>query len=554
MELQRTRIFLFVSLIVIGFFLFQAWDKEHPNSQANGYAQEAASSQGGPSDIPSVGAPAPPVSNVPVDAINIADTILVTTDVLKINIDPNGGDIVRAELLQYPEKIDNPDKGVVLLDKSPKELYIAQSGLTGKDDIGPDSRREGRAFYTATAQQFSLNGDELQVDLTWQHPKGLVFTKTYLFRKGDYLVDVNYHVQNPTNEVWEGNLYGQLRQKHLKKDSASFLNVQMYQGAAMSLPEKPYKKVSFSDMKKRNVDTAMEGGWAAMVQHYFLSAIVPPKNAENSFYSRVDQGDIYNIGTIRPVSVAPQSTQKAGLQFYLGPEVTDKLKQIAPGLELTVDYGILWPISQLLFWMLKTLESFLGNWGWAIIGVTMIIKLAFYKLSAASYRSMGQMRKLQPRIEALKERYGDDKQQFSMQMMELYKKEKINPLGGCLPILIQIPVFIALYYVLLASVELRQAPWILWIQDLSARDPYFVLPIIMGATMFLQQKMNPAPPDPIQAKVMMAMPLIFTVLFLSFPSGLVLYWTVNNVLSIAQQWVIMRSLDKPKKLVAKKAK
>lgn len=234
--------------------------------------------------------------------------------------------------------------------------------------------------------------------------------------------------------------------------------------------------------------------------------------------------------------------------------MTDVLKTIAPGLELTVDYGILWPISQLLFWLLKTIESFLGNWGWSIIAVTVAIKCVFYKLSAASYRSMGKMRKFQPKIEALKERYANDKQQFSVAMMELYKKEKINPLGGCLPILIQIPVFIALYYVLLASVELRQAPFILWIHDLSARDPYFVLPLIMGATMFLQQKMNPPPPDPIQAKVMMAMPVVFTALFLSFPAGLVLYWTVNNILSIAQQWYITRSLDKPGVMVAKRAK
>lgn len=556
MELQRTRIFLLVSLLIIGFFLYSAWEKEHPRATVE--SQTSTATQAEPSDIPAVvGSSSTPEPVLPIGGGQSSDIVQVTTDVYKLNIDLLGGDITRAELIDYPQTLDDPDNGVVLLDKSAQRYYIAQSGLTGKDDVGPDSRQQGRARYTTKSPKVTMTGDDLQVDLFWQHPKGILITKSYVFQKGSYLIDVNYQIQNPTNTPWEGSLYGQIRQKHQKESSgASFLNVQMYQGAAMSFPEKPYKKVSFSDMQKNNVDSSMKGGWAAMVEHYFLSALVPPKEQDNHYYSRVDQGDVFNIGSIRPVTVAPNSTQQAGLQFFVGPEITDTLKQIAPGLELTVDYGILWPISQLLFWLLKTLESFIGNWGWSIIGVTILIKLVFYKLSAASYRSMGAMRNLQPRIEALKARHGDDKQQFSVAMMELYKKEKINPLGGCLPILIQIPVFIALYYVLLASVELRQAPFIFWIQDLSAKDPYYVLPLIMGFTMFLQQRMNPTPPDPIQAKVMMAMPVVFTALFLSFPAGLVLYWTVNNLLSIAQQWYITRSLEKPKPtaLVAKKAK
>lgn len=545
MELQRTRLFLLISLLVVGLSLFSAWQQEHPVVTHPTKAEETASAEKGESDIPNVAISAP--SQVPVtQALTPAQQLIdVKTDVFKIKIDPHGGDIVRAELIKYPETINNPDKGVVLLDKSEERDYIAQSGLIGKDELGPDSRQAGRANYTVEQKEYTLNDQQpLEVNLHWQNSNGVKVVKTYTFHPGSYLVDVRYQIHNPGASPWFGSFYGQLQREHTKGKSSGMLGlgVQMYQGGAVYTEDKPFKKISFQDMKKAPFKEQIKGGWAAQLEHYFLSAFIPSAEMTNSFYTRVDGDNIYNIGGVTPVEVQGQSTQEVKGQFYIGPEVAHVLKDISPGLNLTIDYGILWPISQLLFWLLKTINSFVGNWGWSIVLVTLVIKILFYKLSASSYRSMGRMRLLQPRIELLKERYKDDKQQFSAALMELYRKEKMNPLGGCLPILIQIPVFIALYYVLLESVELRHAPFMLWIQDLSSKDPYYVLPLIMGATMFLQQKMNPAPPDPIQAKVMMLMPVIFTALFLSFPAGLVLYWTVNNILSIVQQWFITRTL------------
>ncbi|MCS5712760.1 membrane protein insertase YidC [Candidatus Berkiella aquae] len=544
MELQRTRMFLLIALLVVGFALFSEWQKEHPALPKQTHSQSASSATKEDSEIPAISTnQSTAVMPVSTPSSASADLIDVTTDVLKIKIDPIGGDIVRAELLKYPEKLHS-EQGVLLLDKTALRNYVAQTGLVGKNELGPDSRQQGRARYTVTQNNFQLNQDVLNVDLHWQHESGIKVTKTFVFKRGNYLVDVNYQIQNDTDNVWLGNIYGQLRREYVKGKSNGMLGVQNYEGAALSTPEKPYKKLSFPDMKKAPLRQTMEGGWAAMVEHYFLSAWIPAKESANVYYSRVDDDNVYNIGALTAVEVAPHKSETVGGQLYLGPEVAEKLKAISPGLELTIDYGILWPISQLLFWALQFIHGFVSNWGFAIILLTLVVKLLFYSLSASSYRSMGHMRRLQPRVEMLKERHGNDKQQFSAALMELYRKEKVNPLGGCLPILIQIPVFIALYYVLLESIELRQAPFILWIQDLSSKDPYYVLPLIMGATMFLQQKMNPAPPDPMQAKMMMFMPVIFTVLFLSFPAGLVLYWTVNNILSISQQWFITRNIER----------
>lgn len=546
MELQRTRLFLLISLLVVGLALFSAWQQEHPvvSTKTEEVLGKTAQDVKGESDIPNV-AIGTPTTATPITQTLSADLIAVHTDVLDIKIDPRGGDIVRAELIKYPQELNAPDKGgVVLLDRSEQRDYIAQSGLIGKDEQGPDSRQAGRAHYTVEQKEYTLgNQQQLEVNLHWQSHAGVKVTKTFTFKPGNYLVDINYTIHNMSAAPWFGSFYGQIQREHTKEKSNGMLGVQMYQGAAAFTENKPFKKITYQDMKKAPFKEQLKGGWVAQVEHYFLCAFIPNADTTNSFYTRVDNENIYNIGGVTPVEVAPQSTQSIQGEFYVGPEVADTLKQISPGLNLTIDYGILWPISQLLFWLLKTINSYVGNWGWSIILVTLVIKVLFYKLSASSYRSMGRMRLMQPRIELLKERYKDDKQQFSTALMELYRKEKMNPLGGCLPILIQIPVFIALYYVLLESVELRHAPFMFWIQDLSSKDPYYVLPVIMGLTMFLQQKMNPAPPDPVQAKVMMLMPVVFTVLFLSFPSGLVLYWTVNNLLSIAQQWFITRSLE-----------
>lgn len=548
MELQRTRIFLLISLFVVGLALYSAWQQEHFIPPSIAPSEEVPSSSltasKGETDIPNISTTTPLTPSRTVAATPSHSLIEVSTDVLKIKIDPFGGDVVRAELVQYPEKLNTPDKGVVLLDHSKERNYVAQSGLIGKDELGPDSRQLGRAQYQVTQSSYQLGTeDKLKVDLLWQSGQGIKVTKTYLFKRGNYLVDVMYHITNATPKPWQASFYGQLR-REFSDPKSSMLGVQMYQGGALYTPDKPYKKISFPDMVKKPFREQIKGGWAALLERYFLCAWIPQDNSTNNYYTRVDEENIYNIGEVTAIEVAPHSEQTVKGQLYMGPEVADVLKQISPGLNLTIDYGILWPISQLLFWLLKTIHSYVGNWGWSIIFVTLIIKVLFYKLSATSYRSMGKMRRLQPRLELLKERHKDDKQQFSAAMMELYRKEKVNPLGGCLPIIIQIPVFIALYYVLLESVELRHAPFMLWIQDLSSKDPYYILPLIMGATMFLQQRMNPAPPDPMQAKIMMLMPLIFTVLFLSFPAGLVLYWTVNNLLSIGQQWYITRALER----------
>lgn len=545
MELQRTRIFLLVSLLVVGLALYSAWQREYGPVVTQPQEQTAVENNAEKDAIPTL-------TTVPVTTVAPVNTaslplIDVQTDVLKVKIDPNGGDLVQAELLKYPQDLHD-SQGVLLLDKSNKRHYVAQSGLIGKDELGPDSHQFGRAQFTAQQSQYQLSPDQqqLQVQMFWENSAGLKVTKIYTFQRGSYLIDVAYRIANASAAPWQGSFYGQIRREYVKEKSGNgmMIGAQMYQGGAYHTPDKPYKKISYPDMKKAPLREQIKGGWAAMVERYFLSAWLGPDNATNQYYTRVDNENIYNIGSVTPLEVLPGQEQEVKGRLYVGPEDGQTLKEIAPGLNLTIDYGILWPISQLLFWLLKTIHSFIGNWGWSIILVTLIIKIAFYQLSASSYRSMGKMRRLQPRIELLKERHKEDKQQFSASLLELYRKEKVNPLGGCLPILIQIPVFIALYYVLLESVELRQAPFILWIQDLSVRDPFYILPLIMGATMFLQQRMNPAPPDPMQAKVMMFMPIIFTALFLAFPAGLVLYWTVNNILSITQQWYITRNLEK----------
>lgn len=374
-----------------------------------------------------------------------------------------------------------------------------------------------------------------------------------MFTKGSYLIDVDYKIANQGNHEWVGYMNTQLIRSSPKEDKSSVFHVGSYTGASYSEPGKHrYQKVSFSDMNKGNLDVDSKGGWVAMQQHYFLSAWIPNANSTNKFYTRSVNND-YTIGAVsQPITLQPNQEKTIGSKLYVGPEITSVLKSIAPSLDLTVDYGILWFLSSLLFSLMKVINNVVGNWGWSIVLVTVLIKLAFYRLSAASYKSMAGMRKLQPKLQALRERYGDDKAKISQATMELYKQEKVNPLGGCLPIVIQIPVFIALYWVLLESVELRQAPFILWIKDLSDADPYHVLPLIMGATMLIQQKLNPAPPDPMQAKVMMFLPVLFTGLFWGFPAGLVLYWIVNNTLSILQQWYITRKFsdEKPVKKLA----
>ncbi len=395
---------------------------------------------------------------------------------------------------------------------------------------------------------------DLQTEIS--SPQTLHVTKRFTFYRGKYNFDVAYVVNNPSDEVYRGIFYGRLKRTAMPEKNGGFLGVQTYTGAAVSTEKKPYQKVPFKEIKGHKFAKITEkGGWIAMVEHYFLSAFIPPQSEINTYDTQMlDQHGIpaYGIQFYSPLLVPPHSEELVQAQLYLGPLITEDLQGLAPGLELTVDYGIFWPICKPIFWLLKKMDDLTGNWGVAIILTTLIIKLLFYKLSASSYRSMGNMKRLQPKIKQLKELHGEDRQTFGQAMMALYRQEKVNPLGGCLPILVQIPVFIALYYVLLGSVELREAPFFGWIHDLSAKDPYYILPVLMGLTMLLQQRMNPAPPDPMQAKMMMFMPVVFTVLFLQFPSGLVLYWVVNNLLSILQQWVISRKIANATSIPAKK--
>ncbi len=546
MEYKQTRLFLLLAIAMVSLWLYNQWGQgKRANlaaTQPNAVISETQLHPG-QTDIPAVQtmqstgeAVTPPntLASVPSDRL-----ISVETDLFKIKIDKLGGDIVYAELKNYPEKIEDKQKGFVLLSNDASRNYIAQMGMISS--IGPDSA-ESRAVYVAEkAHYVALDNQPLVVNLHWEKDN-IRITKQIIFTPNKYVIDIQYKIDNLSSAVFSAKQYGQFRQLPVKAASNMMMGMQTYRGGAVHTLDKPYKKLPFDKIEKEPFAQTIPGGWVAMVEHYFLGAFIPEKNQTNQYYAYQKAGFAY-VGSLSDVAVEPNQSATVAGQFYLGPELADELKPIAPGLELTVDYGILWPISIVLIWLLKQIYLIIGNWGYAIIGVTLLIKLAFYKLSASSYRSMGNMRRLQPRIQALKEQMGGDKQKFGQEMMALYRKEKINPLGGCLPILVQIPVFIALYYVLLESVELRQAPFVFWLQDLSAKDPYYVLPILMGLSMFLQQRMSPAPPDPIQAKMMMFMPLLFTVLFLNFPSGLVLYWVVNNILSMTQQWYISRQIE-----------
>ncbi|TVP92210.1 MAG: membrane protein insertase YidC [Pseudomonadaceae bacterium] len=485
-------------------------------------------------------------ASVPTEPVAASsDLIRVQTDAFNLSIDPRGGDIVSISLPLYPRHRDRPDLPFQLLEQSSNRLYIAQSGLTGRN--GPDARESGRPLFSAEASEFTLaeGEDSLQVDLYFSE-NDITYIKRFTFNRGDYLINVEYLIDNQSSENWTGNLFGQIKRDDSGDPSSSgATGMATYLGAAYWDADGSYTKISQRDMNRGNLRETVQGGWMAWLQHYFVSAWVPSSEQSHVYQTRLDRDGNFIVGFTSPTTqVAPGEQGVIQADFYAGPKTQDRLKEISPGLHLTVDYGFLWWIAQPLFWVLSLIHSFVGNWGWSIILLTVLIKLVFFPLSATSYRSMANMRRVGPKLQALREQFGDDRQKMSQAMMELYKKEKINPLGGCLPILVQMPVFIALYWVLMESVEMRQAEWLGWITDLSLKDPYFILPILMGASMFIQQRLNPTPPDPMQAKVMRMLPIIFTFFFLWFPSGLVLYWVVNNILSIAQQWYITRQIEK----------
>ncbi|KGF64323.1 membrane protein insertase YidC [Pseudomonas lutea] len=493
-------------------------------------------------DVPSATGEVAAPAEIPVATSK--DLIQVKTDVLNLEIDPVGGDVVQLRLPLYPRRQDHPEIPFQLFDNGGERIFLAQSGLTGAN--GPDARASGRPVYSATQKSFQLadGQNDLVVDLKFSDG-GVNYIKRFTFKRGLYDLTVSYVIDNQSAQQWNGSLFAQLkRDASADPSSTTATGTATYLGAAMWTPSEPYKKVSMKDIDKGSVKDTVQGGWVAWLQHYFVTAWIPNKADSNTVTTRKDSAGNYIIGFTGPaLTVAPGAKAETTATLYAGPKSQAVLKELSPGLELTVDYGILWFIAQPIFWLLQHIHSLVGNWGWSIIFLTMLIKGLFFPLSAASYKSMARMRAVAPRLAALKEQHGDDRQKLSQSMMELYKKEKINPLGGCLPILVQMPVFLSLYWVLLESVEMRQAPWLLWITDLSIKDPFFILPIIMGATMFIQQRLNPTPPDPMQAKVMKLMPIIFTFFFLWFPAGLVLYWVVNNTLSITQQWYITRSIE-----------
>ncbi|PBQ11310.1 membrane protein insertase YidC [Pseudomonas congelans] len=562
MDIKRT--ILIVALAIVTYVGVLKWNQDYgqaamptqnvaASTTAPGIPDTAAGTNGSASaDVPSANATAnTAAAPLETPAVASKDLIHVKTDVLDLAIDPVGGDVVQLRLPLYPRRQDRPDVPFQLFDNGGERTFLAQSGLTGTN--GPDARAAGRPVYTSTQKTYQLadGQDTMVVDLKFSE-NGVNYIKRFTLKRGLYDLVMTYVVDNQSAQPWSGNLFAQLkRDASSDPSSTTATGTATYLGAALWTAAEPYKKVSMKDIDKGQVKETVQGGWVAWLQHYFVTAWIPDHNATNAVQTRKDSQGNYIIGFTSPtLSVAPGAQGETSATLYAGPKSQAVLKELSPGLELTVDYGFLWFIAQPIFWLLQHIHAILGNWGWSIIVLTMLIKGLFFPLSAASYKSMARMRAVAPKLALLKEQHGDDRQKMSQAMMELYKKEKINPLGGCLPILVQMPVFLSLYWVLLESVEMRQAPWILWITDLSIKDPFFILPIIMGATMFIQQRLNPTPPDPMQAKVMKMMPIIFTFFFLWFPAGLVLYWVVNNTLSIAQQAYITRKIEAATKKAA----
>ena len=470
--------------------------------------------------------------------------ITAQNNVIEIVIDPIGGDIVSGLLLtHFDKKLEDGGQPFPILQNSRDNTYVARSGLIGPS--GTDTA-EGRPKFSIASTNFVLNDDQdtLNIDLVL-NDSGVRIVKRFTLSRNSYDIGVQYIINNGSSSDWNGTFYGQIKRdaKPPVTDVSGF-SMQPFLGAALRQPEKNYAKFDFSDIEDETVKTSIEGGWVAMVQHYFISAWIPPADELNNFTLRkLSNQDMYLLSfTGAPISVPVGESADYKASFYIGPKDQDALIGMAEYLDRTLDYGFLWILAEPIFKAMKMIHSVIGNWGWTIILLTLGIKLILYPLSAASLKSMAKMRNLQPQMLRLKELYGDDRQKMSQETMSLYKKEKVNPAGGCFPMLLQMPVFISLYWVLMESVEIRHAPWIFWIQDLSAKDPYFVLPIIMGASMLFMQKLQPAPTDPMQAKIMQIMPIAFTFLFMGFPSGLVLYWTVNNLLSMAQQWFVNRQL------------
>ena len=528
------------------FLLFQAWQRDYgPNSQVDQPSRSQVDEQ---LSQPQTASSVPELPAVPTQPTSEAiksqvlpeidsSTVKVFTDLYELEMNAQG--IFALRLLDYPVSLETPAVKFPLLNNTPPNVFTMESGI-----LGSNGEPSQDAVFVSSVSEYRLaeGQDRLDVVFRWQGTSGLEITRTYRFQRGSYVIEAVNQIANNSDIAWSGRMYGQFRRTEVEEQGGLF-RVYTYTGGVISSPDNPYEKIDFDDMAEQALSRDIVSGWAAMIQHYFAAAWVSDPKLSSHYYTKVTPETQYILGLYYDQPVAPGTSRDMAITAYVGPKIQKKMEAVSPGLRRTVDYGWLFFLAQPMFVVLSWIFGIVKNWGWTIIIFTILLKGCFYWLSAKSYQSMARMRKLQPRVMALRERFGTDKQRMNQAMMELYRNEKINPLGGCLPILVQIPFFIALYWVLLESVELRQAPFIFWLTDLAQYDKYFVLPIAMGASMYIQQKLNPAPPDPMQAKIMMMLPFVFTFFFLFFPSGLVLYWLVNNVLSIAQQWVITKRIE-----------
>ena len=544
---------ILAGLAVVSYLLLLAWQEDYPavapvtmNESVSSAEQSSdipvsIPSQVSVQDIPVVNATSPVITDSPGSAANTL--ITVSTDVLNVTIDRLGGDIVYISLPEHLTRLESPDVPFVLLENTGNRTYVAQSGLIGANGIDGTQR----PLYSASATTYQLTDgqDDLLVDLTYVDASGVQVIKRFDFQRSDYLINISFNINNNTGAPWSANLFGQIKRgTYADPTQASGFGMASFLGFSTTSPNDNYMKIPFTDINETSLSHDIDGGWVALSQHYFISVFVPPSESRNSFSFRRNNLNEYIGGfTTSAFTVEPGSTGSQEIGFYAGPKNQYRLGEIAPWLDRTIDYGWLWFVASPIYWLLTQINSVVDNFGWSILILTVIVKAVFFKLSATSYRSMANMRRVMPKMNQLKERYGDDKMKLQKATMELYKKEKLNPFGGCLPMLVQMPVFIALYWVLLEGVELRHAPWLLWINDLSVMDPYFVLPLLMGASMYVQFMLNPVPQDPMQAKIMKFMPVVMTVFFLWFPAGLVLYWLANSVLGIAQQWYITRNIE-----------
>ena len=549
--MDLTKFALYTSLAVITYLMLLAWQEDYPSIVDSGSVNQQSPPSLAlstpqvddiPREVPTSSQPAnqPLSSSVGVNEStgeSTTDIIQISTDTLQLSIDLTGGDIVGLSLPKYLKQLDVIDDPFVILESSTDRNYVAQSGLIGQNGVDTS----GRALYRAEFDSYELQDDanSLQVDLVNTQQNGVTVTKRFSFKRDSYLIDIDFLIQNNTETNWQANAFGQIRRNNFDDPSSVGGFGRTFLGFVTTSTDDPYIKIEFDDIDGRSESVETPGGWVGFSQHYFLSAWIPNQESVNRFTTRKNESGQY-LGefTGSAFSVPANSTGNYQIQFYAGPKDQYSLAEISPNLDLTIDYGFLWFLAAPIYWLLTRIDSVIGNYGVSIILLTFFVKALFYKLSETQYKSMAGMRRLVPKMQQIKDRYGDDKMGLQKATMDLYKKEKINPFGGCLPMLVQMPVFIALYWVLMESVELRHAPFIGWLIDLSVRDPFFILPLLMGATMFLQTKLSPAPADPMQAKVMQLMPVMMTALFLWFPAGLVLYWLTNGLLGILQQWYI----------------